>query len=239
MASGPGAPMTFAFPPFHRSTGRYAGSYRGVINAIPRPPDASFYRNEQDYYLDFARRLGCEVGPPPHYFLPIAPDTTHDISSATVVLAPGCKTGVMASKRWPYFPQLAGRFAEIVLVGTSDDLTQFDGTRMRFPGHVRSLVGELSLAETASVLAAAGAVVANDSGLGHVAGAVGAPTLLLFGPTPHAALGQLPPNVAVLRAGLACEPCWHGDRFGACAGRIDCLGAIEVERVAKAVKHVS
>src|SRR6202008_731065 len=118
-------------------------------------------------------------------------------------------------------------FQDVVIVGTADDLHNFDGTPMRFPGHARSLVGRLSLREAAGVIAAAGAVVANDSGLGHVAGAVGTPTILLFGPTPDATLGRLPPNVKVLRGGLACEPCWFGDRFGACAGRIACMPLIE------------
>ncbi|MGY4601160.1 ADP-heptose:LPS heptosyltransferase [Bradyrhizobium sp. GM22.5] len=106
---------------------------------------------------------------------------------------------------------------------------------MRFPAHVRSLVGKLSLRETASVLAAAGAVVANDSGLGHVAAAVGAPTVLLFGPTPHEVLGGFPRNVIVMRAGLLCEPCWHSSRFAACSQRIDCLAGIAIDRVATLV----
>jgi hypothetical protein len=97
-----------AIPPFYWR--RYAASYRGVAGTMARPPDAAFYENEQGYYLDFARRIGCEIAAPPYYFLPIPPNTTHGISSATVVLAPGCKTGLMASKRWPFFPQLAGQF---------------------------------------------------------------------------------------------------------------------------------
>jgi heptosyltransferase-1 len=60
------------------------------------------------------------------------------------------------------------------------------------------------LRETAAVIAAAGTVVANDSGLGHVAAAVGVPTILLFGPTPNAVFGGFPPNVTVLRSGLPC-----------------------------------
>jgi ADP-heptose:LPS heptosyltransferase len=122
-----------------------------------------------------------------------------------------------------------------VVIGIPDDLYNFGGSAMRFPAHVRSLVGQLSLRETAGVLAAAGAVVANDSGLGHIAGAVGTPTILLFGPTPDATLGRLPPNVRVLRAGLACEPCWFGHRYGPCAGRIACLPLIQPATVAAVV----
>jgi ADP-heptose:LPS heptosyltransferase len=80
--------------------------------------------------------------------------------------------------------------------------------------------------------------VANDSGLGHMSGALGTPTILLFGPTPDRTLGALPPNVQILRAGLPCEPCWLSHRFKGCGGRVDCLGALSVEMVAAAVKRV-
>jgi ADP-heptose:LPS heptosyltransferase len=222
-----------AIPPFYWS--RYAARYRAIPNTVPRPPDSLFYRNEQAYYLDFARRLGCVVSPPPSCFLPASPDKVRGITSGTLVLAPGSKTGVMAAKRWPYFPTLAKQFEDVVIVGVEDDLRHFDGEPIRFPAHVRSLVGVLSLQETASVLAAAGVVVANDCGLGHVAAAVGVPTILLFGPTPDTVLGEFPPNVRVLRAGLRCEPCWRSAQFGDCARRIDCLAAVNVNTVADAI----
>jgi ADP-heptose:LPS heptosyltransferase len=222
-----------AIPPFYWN--RYAARYRAVANAINRPPDELFYRNEQAYYLEFARELNCSVSPPPHCFLPVPADETCGVTGRTLVLAPGCKTGVMAAKRWPHFPELASLYDDVTVVGTEDDLYYYNGTPMRFPAHVRSVVGRLSLRETAGVLAAAGAVVANDSGLGYVAAAVGVPTILLFGPTSDAVLGSFPPNVKLLRAGLPCEPCWHGKRLTACASRIDCLPAIGVETVADAV----
>ena len=157
------------------------------------------------------------------------------VTSRTVVLAPGCKTGVMATKRWPYFTGLAAAFSDVVVVGTPDDLRRHDGSPMNFPAHARSLAGQLSLRETAELMAAAGVVVGNDSGLSHVAAAVGTPTVMLFGPTPNKSLGVMPSNVKVLRAGLLCEPCWFRDRFRACGGKIDCLSALRVEAVIREV----
>jgi heptosyltransferase-3 len=46
------------------------------------------------------------------------------------------------------------------------------------------LVGQLSLAEAAAVLARGALFIGNDSGLMHLSAATGAPTLGLFGPTP-------------------------------------------------------
>jgi ADP-heptose:LPS heptosyltransferase len=218
-----------AIPPFYWS--RYARYYKGCY----RPPDELFFRDEQAYYLDFARSLGCDISNPPYYFLPITRQHSDVAAPFTVALVPGCKTGEMAAKRWPFFPELAGRFDNVTVVGTGDDLICFDGTRMRFPGHVDSLVVRLSLRMAAVVLAYASVVVANDCGLGHVAGALGVPTVLLFGPTPHATLGQFPPNVTIVRQGLHCEPCWFTKRFNACAGAVTCLGGLSVDEVTEIV----
>ncbi len=210
-----------AIPPFYWQ--RYARQYARAKHTLYRAPDALFYRDEQAYYLEFARSVGCDVSDPPYYFLPITAEENAAAGPTTVVLAPGSKTGEMAAKRWPFFPELADRFEDVVLIGTDDDLSRFDGGRMEFSSHVRSLVGHLSLRETAQIIANAGAVVANDGGLGHIAGALGIPTVLLFGPTPHSTLGRLPGNVTILRRGLGCEPCWFTNRFRACEGRLSCL----------------
>jgi ADP-heptose:LPS heptosyltransferase len=174
---------------------------------------------------------------PPYYFLPVSSEDA-DGNRGTIVLAPGCKPEAMAAKRWPFFPELAARFEDVVVVGTDDDLLRFDGSPMEFPKHVRSFVGSLTLRETAAVIARAGAVVANDSGLGHVAGALGVPTILLFGPTPDRTLGHLPLNVTVMRTDLECEPCWFGRRFHACNARVDCLNRLSLDSVVRRVEEV-
>jgi ADP-heptose:LPS heptosyltransferase len=225
-----------AIPPFYWS--RYAHLYTKASRIVKRPPDTLFYQNEQAYYLAFAHELGYPAAQCPLYRLPIAPSEGFGVTGRTLVLAPGCKTGEMAAKRWPYFPQLAERFEDVVLVGTADDLCQRDGTAMQFPPHARCFVGALTLRETAELLASVGAVVGNDSGLAHVAAAVGTPTVMLFGPTPHRSLGHFPPNITVLRAGLECEPCWFTSRFRACAARIHCLHQLTVEIVEQEVKRL-
>jgi ADP-heptose:LPS heptosyltransferase len=223
-----------AVPPFYWS--RCAAHYRNAANAVRRPPDAVFYHDEQDYYLAFARALGYAPDARPVFRLPIAASARSDVTPQTVIIAPGCKTGEMAAKRWPHFPELAERFSDIALVGTADDLRTVAATVRAFPGHVRSFVDKLSLRATVELLASAGAAVGNDSGLSHAAAATGAPTVMLFGPTPHLTLGQLPPNVTVLRTGLACEPCWTGARLRACSGRVDCLRQLSVDRVESSIR---
>ena len=115
---------------------------------------------------------------------------------------------------------LAAAFEDVAAVVTADDLRRDGGSPITFPPRVRSFVDKLSLRETAEAMAAAEVVVGNDSGLSHIAAAVGTLTIMLFAPTPHESLGSMPPNVKVLRGGLPCEPCWFRNRFRGCAGRM-------------------
>jgi ADP-heptose:LPS heptosyltransferase len=225
-----------AIPPFYWQ--RFARHYQGSTRVVRRPPDALFARDEQAYYLAFARALGYPSDAEPTCSLPIAPLPDDSRASlGTIVLAPGCKTGRMAAKRWPFFASLADRFDDVVIVGTGDDLADHDGRPFRFPRHARSFVDRLTLRETAELMASAGVVVANDAGLGHVAGAVGTRTVMLFGPTGDRCLGKLPDNVTVMRAGLACEPCWTSAPLQACAGRVSCLATLSIDRVEQEIRR--
>src|SRR5258705_8677005 len=159
-----------AVPPFYWH--RFSDRYDALANVVARPPSGLFWRDEQAFYLAFARSLGY-TGPAPRPSLPFCTAHTEDTLATTVVLAPGCKTGDMAAKRWPYFVELAARFEQVTVVGTDEDLVRFDGSRMVFPPHARVLAGHAGLHATADAIASAAVVVANDSGLGHLAAALG------------------------------------------------------------------
>lgn len=225
-----------AAPPFYWS--RFAAVFSRFSAVMPRPSDSLFYENEQAFYLAFARALGYPADRAPAYRLPIGPNERWGVTACTVVLAPGCKTGEMSKKRWPFYGELSACLEDVCVVGTTDDIRTADGSELVFAPHVRSFIGRLTLRETAELLASAGLVVGNDSGLSHIAAAVGTPTLMIFGPTPDLALGALPSNVRVLRAGLRCEPCWLANRFGECNGRIECLRQIDVYRVLREIRQL-
>jgi hypothetical protein len=133
-----------AVPPF--SWPRFARAYAGPVaeanggaRIVTRPPDRLFALDEQAFYLSFARALGYPADARPVPSLPIgARESETRVGAGTVVLAPGCKTGTMAAKRWPHFAALAARFDDVVVVGTGDDMRAFDGTPLRLPAHVRS-----------------------------------------------------------------------------------------------------
>lgn len=233
-ACSPGSPgydvIVPAIPPFLWS--RFRCFYPPRPNSISRPPDALFYENEQAYYLAFAQALSYPANRHPEYSLPIGPGEFDGVTNNTIVLAPGCKTGEMAYKRWPGFVELAALLSDVAVVGTADDLAQSARGPLVFPPLAHNFIGRLSLRETAELMAGAGLVIANDRGLAHVAAAIGVPTMILFGPTPDRTLGPMPPNVTVLRSGLPCEPCWFGRRFEKCRKNIDCLRNLDPGHVA-------
>ena len=104
------------------------------------------------------------------------------------------------------------------------------------PAGVVDLVGRTSLAELASVLLAAEVFVGNDSGVMHLAGALGVPTVGLFGSTNPDWTAPLGPATRVLAAdGFPCRPCYrrtcNQDRF--------CLDTLGADAVLAAVAAVT
>ena len=95
-----------------------------------------------------------------------------------------------SGKLWPLASyaalglHLAGKGHRIALVGSASDkpLAQNVAKQMKVPGTM-VLAGEITLEETACVLGACALVVSNDSGLMHLAAALGRTTIGIFGPT--------------------------------------------------------
>ena len=78
--------------------------------------------------------------------------------------------------------QLADNFDGIILLGGPGDAERCSLVAQNCPLPAVNLAGETGLLEATAVLARATVFVGNDSGLGHLASAVGTPTLTLFGP---------------------------------------------------------
>jgi ADP-heptose:LPS heptosyltransferase len=88
----------------------------------------------------------------------------------------------------------------------------------------------------AAALARCRAVITGDTGLGHLAEAVGVPVLALFGPTvPAFGFAPWRPESRVLERPLACRPCsLHGEK--PCRyGHRDCLAGLSPEEVLAAL----
>lgn len=158
-------------------------------------------------YFTALRGLGILPDGGPPEIVPIPDD---DARAAAIVpadpfvaLVPGA---AHATKRWPagHWDALASLLhaggIPAVVVGTPTE-----GDLIRADGIVRAAGAGLGV--TAAVLRRAAVTVAGDTGLMHLATAVGTPVVALFGPTvPDLGYGPHGPG-AVLARDLPCRPC--------------------------------
>jgi ADP-heptose:LPS heptosyltransferase len=109
-----------------------------------------------------------------------------------------------SQKCWPpeCFAELARKaHTSILLVEGPADVEACSRVRSLISSAVRVVEARgLGLAETAALLEQCTLYVANDSGLSHVAGALGIPTVAVFGPTDPDVWAPLGRAVAVVRA---------------------------------------
>jgi hypothetical protein len=98
-----------------------------------------------------------------------------------------------------------------------------------------NLVGETGWGETAALMAAAGRFLGADSGPAHLATAVGADAVVLFGPTSPACL-YAPGLVRPVVSPAECSPCYANMPFPGCPRDGRCMDMIGVEAVMEALE---
>ncbi len=150
---------------------------------------------------------------------------------AVVAFAPGA---VGPSKRWPYYGELARRLAAqghwVWVIGGPGEREL--AAEIAQAADIRDLTGP-DLRNAILALAAANTAVSNDSGLLHVAAALGTPAVGIFGPTSPWHWAPLNPIAAVIETAnaLPCRPCHKP----VCRLRHHrCMREISVEQVATA-----
>ncbi len=149
------------------------------------------------------------------------------------VLAPGA---VGPSKRWGGFrdlaEQLVARGFSIWIVGGPNEQA-LAAEIVAGKAHRRDLTGA-DLRNAILAMAAADVAVSNDSGLLHVAAAIGTPSIGIFGPTSPWHWAPLNPLAAVIETATAlpCRPC-HKPTCR--LGHHRCMRDISADTVAAAV----
>ncbi|MCP4639745.1 MAG: glycosyltransferase family 9 protein [bacterium] len=173
-----------------------------------------------DKYI-LLRRAPRDVYRPAHYARlagidgPDGPPRLHYASWETPLLGllPGAPEGRVAvctgatwpTKRWPMdrWRTLCRAMEDaghaVVQIGLGDDVA----------GVGLNLVDRTTVREAACVLRACSLLVCCDSGLMHLARAVGTPAVALFGPTDPAILIRNDAGLDVLTVGAECEGCWN------------------------------
>ena len=146
------------------------------------------------------------------------------------------------------FVQLIHRLCEahpqarfLIFTGPSDEEVNEYIMKHADGGGRTLLVREANLRRAAAVLKRCRVFISNDSGLMHVAGALGVPIVALFGPTNWRRLHPWTPRHVVVRANLPCMPCFHySSRPLRCVANINfaCMREITVDEVFAAVQKL-
>lgn len=157
--------------------------------------------------------------------------------------------GTWATKRLPS-EKMAGLLAAgkgtWVLLGDKHDAKVAAELEQQFPGKIVNLCGRLSLDQSALVLQHAGAVVSHDSGLMHIATALGKPvwsiwgnTVPAFGMYPFYADSQRDAGGPMFEvSGLSCRPCSKIGYAGCPKGHFRCMMEQDVAAIAASLPEM-
>jgi heptosyltransferase-2 len=132
--------------------------------------------------------------------------------SELVCLCPGAEYG--PAKRWPpeYFAELAGALARqgrsTWVIGSAKEHEIGAAIERQSRGAAVNLCGRTTLDDAVVLLSAAKTVVSNDSGLMHVAAALGRPMVALYGSSSPAFTPPLSDKARIVSLDLDCSPCF-------------------------------
>ena len=229
----------------------WRGEFRfGLLNDI-RYLDVSRYRSTAERFVALAYPPGSDLPPLPQPRLTVSPEgvatarARYSLSATEPVLAlcPGAAFG--PAKCWPasHYTTVARHKLEqgwqVWLFGSSQDraVCQIVADLLpdRYAPRVFNLAGQTNLPQAIDLLFCADAVVSNDSGLAHMAAALGRNLVVIYGSTSPELAPPLNDNHRILYLDLGCSPC----RKRECPlTHLDCLHKLMPERVFSALDEL-
>lgn len=161
------------------------------------------------------------------------------IPASPVIFCPGAEFG--PAKRWPahHFAALAKHYGTpenpVLLIGSPKDAAVGSAIAEAAAGHARNLCGTTQLEEAIDLLAQARLVASNDSGLMHVAAALGRPQIAFFGSSSPDYTPPMNPRARIVSLNLNCSPCFKRE----CPlGHLNCLNNITPDAATQAADAV-
>ncbi|GAM63804.1 ADP-heptose-lipooligosaccharide heptosyltransferase II [Vibrio ishigakensis] len=166
------------------------------------------------------------------------------VTKPIVGLCPGAEFG--PAKKWPTdkYAELASKLLDdgyqVWLFGSKkDEATTSSITTSQTDAHRKDIVdlaGKTSLEEAVDLLSLCKHVVSNDSGLMHVAAAVGCHVIGIYGSTSPDYTPPLTTKVDIVNTNIKCRPCFKRE----CPlGHLKCLKEISVSNVIKKISYES
>ncbi|TJZ75500.1 lipopolysaccharide heptosyltransferase II [Chitiniphilus eburneus] len=161
-----------------------------------------------------------------------------DADRPILALCPGAEYG--PAKRWParHAAALARTMmalgAQVWLFGSTKDREICDEIVALAPGVV-DLAGKTTLAQAIDLMSLASAVVCNDSGLMHVAAALGRPLVAVYGSSSPKFTPPLSHKARIVTLNVECSPCFQRT----CPlGHMKCLNDLGPDQVESALREL-
>ncbi len=158
-----------------------------------------------------------------------------DPDHKTIALCPGAEFG--PAKQWPgdYFAKVADWGLEnnyqILIMGSSKD-AEVAKQISRRASSIFDLTGKTSLGDAIDLMSLATHVVSNDSGLMHIAAALGCHVVAIYGSSSDQYTPPLSDSAVRLSMKLECQPCFQRQ----CPlGHLNCLNKLNPEKVIGAI----
>lgn len=127
----------------------------------------------------------------------------------------------------------------IILLGGPKELYLTKG--LTLGPKVRNLVGQLSIIETGAIIERATALLSGDTGVMHIAAALGTPIVAIFGST-HPDMGYAPYSkeggsqpVLIQHESLECRPCTKHGKKSCPKGHFKCMEELDMAEVVEAL----
>lgn len=159
-----------------------------------------------------------------------------DLSRPVLAFCPGAEYG--PAKRWPaaHFAELGRRYLaegwQVWLFGSHKDAPIAAEINVLSDGLCVDLCGKTTLSEAIDLLSCADSVVCNDSGLMHLAAALGRPLAAVYGSSSADHTPPLSNKAKIVSLHLECAPCFKRE----CPlGHTDCLNKLLPQQVADAL----
>lgn len=163
---------------------------------------------------------------------------TRNFGAARICLGMQCAS-VVPQKSWPaknfgrVVDEICRRYPQVCIVsfGTTGERLSAERAR-RIAGDIDWLegAGEWSIRQTLAMLSRCDVFLSGDTGLMHMAAAVGTPTVAIFGPTSATRRAPMHNRGIAVCPTTACHPCFQG-AWTPC----DCIRSITPARVIEAV----
>ena len=222
---------------------------RGILLTHKVSADGRVKRGHQvEYYLHLVRSLGLQTaeGIPaltvPQDRIPEAESILKSAGGGDgpyVGMSPGAQYG--SAKEWlpERFGQLGRRIdtelgGRFLILGSAGDRALASRIGQTAGKGAVDLTGKTTLGQAMALIARCRVFVTNDSGLMHVAAALGVPLVAIFGSTDPSRTGPLGRNSRVIHKPISCAPCLKAR----CLQNRECMEAISVEEVFEEVKNL-